>query len=237
MNKRVTEGFVLHRIPYRESSLLVDLFCAGSGLVRGVAKGVRGTKSDRKSLLQPFQCLEITLSGRNELKNIGRVESTFVRYQLANQPMFCAMYMNELLCRALPKDMPADVLYMLYQTTLRDFADLPESPERQQIEALLRNFELELLLDLGFLPDLAYCADDSTPIEVDCYYALQAEGGFVPVSSVQRDSFYGRDILAMAEKDWYAESLLTAKRFMRTALIPVIGDKPLRSRELFGGVK
>ncbi|MDM7861817.1 DNA repair protein RecO [Alteromonas sp. ASW11-36] len=237
MNKQVTEGFVLHRIPYRESSLLVDVFCAVNGMIRGVAKGVRGTKSDRKSLLQPFQCLEITLSGRNELKNIGRVESTSVRYQLANQPLFCAMYLNELLCRALPNDLPCEGIYALYQETLEALAELPQVPPRSDIEALLRNFELELLLDLGFLPDLAYCADNTTAIGADGYYALQAEAGFTPLDSNQPDGFHGKDILAIAARDWHQSSLLTAKRFMRTALVPLIGTKPLRSRELFGGVK
>ena len=126
---------------------------------------------------------------------------------------------------------------MLYQATLQALADLSESPSKQDVEALLRNFELELLLDLGFLPDLAYCADNTTPIDADGYYALQAEGGFMPVNQTQRDGFNGKDILAMAAKDWQANSLLTAKRFMRTALLPVIGSKPLRTRELFGGVK
>ena len=69
-------GFLLHRRAYRETSFLVNLFTVENGKVSAIVKGVRGSKSDKKSLLQPFQPLLIGVSGRYELKNLQQVEST-----------------------------------------------------------------------------------------------------------------------------------------------------------------
>ncbi|HAB79405.1 MAG TPA: DNA repair protein RecO, partial [Glaciecola sp.] len=62
-------GFVLHRRPYQETSFLVDMFTHELGKIRCVARGMRSAKSDRKSVLQPFQSVTCELSGKGELKS------------------------------------------------------------------------------------------------------------------------------------------------------------------------
>ena len=48
------EGYVLHRMPYRETSLLIDVFSESMGIVRGVAKGVRGSKLTARAYCNLF---------------------------------------------------------------------------------------------------------------------------------------------------------------------------------------
>lgn len=68
MNNEWLNAYVLHRRPYREASYIVDFFTLEEGRVSAVAKGVKNSKSDKKSLLQPFQHLRLQLSGKSELK-------------------------------------------------------------------------------------------------------------------------------------------------------------------------
>ncbi|PKM22437.1 MAG: DNA repair protein RecO, partial [Gammaproteobacteria bacterium HGW-Gammaproteobacteria-14] len=63
-------GWVLHRRPYRNSSLILDLFCVKLGRVSAVIRG-----GQRNPLLQSFQPLQLQLRGRNELRTLMAVEA------------------------------------------------------------------------------------------------------------------------------------------------------------------
>ena len=123
-------------------------------------------------------------------------------------------------------------------------------PGFDQTEMLLRRFELDLLDALGLLPDLAHCAVDGEPVDVDAVYrfdALRAQAtriGFgsardqlsksAPASVPHTQTVSGLTLLALAERDLSDVSLLPeTKRIMRLLLQIHLGDQPLRSRELF----
>ena len=57
-------GFVLHRRPYSETSLLVDLFTEETGRLTVIAKGARAKRSAWKSVLQPFTPLHYLYNRR-----------------------------------------------------------------------------------------------------------------------------------------------------------------------------
>ena len=61
-------GFILHTIPYRETSLLVDIFTLNYGRLRCVAKGFR--KPNKKGIaktLFPYTEHHFQWQGRGEL--------------------------------------------------------------------------------------------------------------------------------------------------------------------------
>jgi DNA repair protein RecO (recombination protein O) len=43
----------------------------------------------------------------------------------------------------------------------------------------------------------------------------------------------GQDILAIDNDEWHVDSLKAAKKISRIAMRPIVGDKPIKSRELF----
>ena len=69
-------GFVLHRRPYSETSLLVDLFTEETGRLTVIAKGARAKRSAWKSVLQPFTPLLLRWSGKGALKTLTKAESS-----------------------------------------------------------------------------------------------------------------------------------------------------------------
>lgn len=234
MNKEIYDGYVLHTRPYRETSLIVDFFTMQNGRVSAVAKGARGGKSDRKSLLQPLQALNFELSGRSSLRNLGRIESTANSFKLSQQSLFCLFYLNELLNRALPESEVFRRLFQQYEHSLQHLQAMSTpSAQLSDLEPVLRSFEFVLLEELGYLPDFSYDAQNNTEIVPDKSYSLINELGFVACDKTQELGIRGQDILAINNNDWQLDSLKAAKKISRIAMRPVIGDKPIKSRELF----
>lgn len=225
------DGFVLHSRPYRETSALVDLFCEQIGKVSVVAKGVRGKKNAKKSILQLFQPLQFSLSGKGELKNLGHTEACGKAYRLSGNSLFSAMYLNELLNRLLLKEFPYPEIYNLYCQTLTHLMT-------QDIEPLLREFEFGLLNSLGYGIDFSAEWQNDRAIDASNYYAFVSEHGWQLLDNnhQHRHCFHGADLLAISELQWQPASLLAAKKITRMALHPLLGDKPLKSRELFSRI-
>lgn len=221
-------AYVLHRRPYRETSFIVDFFCLELGRVSAVARGVRSAKSDRRSLLQPFQALRIQLSGKGDLKNLTQLESQGAMRMLVGDALYCALYVNELTNRVLPAGIEAAELYGAYGNALQGL----QQPEFHA-EYILRHYELALLQELGVMPDFTSDASSGDDIIASFHYELIPELGFCVVKQPSRLSFTGEELLLLAAQDFSESGLRAAKRLCRLALHPYIGDKPLKSRELF----
>lgn len=228
MHQNWLNAHVLHRRPYRETSFIVDFFTAELGRVSAVAKGVRSAKSDRRSLLQPFQALRIQLSGKSDLKNLIQLESAGTMTSLQGVNLYCAFYVNELTNRVLPTGVETPDLYHHYGETLLGLKQNPDSPEQ-----VLRQYELALLQELGVMPDFTLEADTQQAISPHSTYELIPEMGLCAVKVSSSRSFTGAELLALSQGEFDPVSLAAAKRLCRIALKPFLGEKPLKSRELF----
>jgi DNA repair protein RecO (recombination protein O) len=222
-------GFVLHRRLYRETSYLTDLFTLELGKISAVARGVRGNKGDKKSLLQSFQPLLLSISGKHELRNLHQLESAGSRLQLVGHQLFSAMYLNELLNRLLPMEVPHPELFLSYQQSLQWLANGGD------IEPCLREFELSLLDDMGYGIDLTQEYESGETVEPNVDYCLVLESGIrrIDDSALGTNRFSGEALLQVSNNLWTPNSLQCAKRITRMALSPLLGRKPLKSRELF----
>ncbi|MEE3169526.1 MAG: DNA repair protein RecO, partial [Pseudomonadota bacterium] len=67
-------AYVLHRRPWRETSLLVDVFTLNHGRMTVIARGASSAKSPLKAQLQPFQPLMLDWTGRGDLKTLTQVD-------------------------------------------------------------------------------------------------------------------------------------------------------------------
>ena len=57
-------GFILHSRSYRETSVILEVFTQGFGRDGLVARGARRPRSAMRGLLNPFQPLRLSWSGR-----------------------------------------------------------------------------------------------------------------------------------------------------------------------------
>ena len=67
-------AFILHRRPYRDSSLLLEALSMEHGRLGLVARGAAGPRSRLRGLLQPFVPLLLSWSGAGDLVTLTGAE-------------------------------------------------------------------------------------------------------------------------------------------------------------------
>ena len=217
-------AYFLHTRPYRETSVLADLFTAEVGRVGGIWRGGRRAKRSAPQLFQP---LLVDMQGSGELKTLRQIEPAGPALMLAGNALFSGFYLNELLNRLLPRDEVQSGLFMSYGQVLGELA------EGAMVESRLRYFEQQLLETLGFSIDYTHDAQTGSMVVESLYYDFHPERGFSRVSSGQV-GFSGALLLQLAQRDVESpQSLLALKQIHRCALARLLGNKPLKSRELF----
>ena len=228
-------GFVIHQRPYKNTSMIVDVFTRDYGRISLVAKAVKQAKSSLKSILHPFQLLQVSWVRRSDLGTLTQAEivSTPTEY-LANR-LYAAFYLNELLMRVLTPNDPATGVFSLYENALKNLLDA------EKIEVILRIFEKDLLQTLGYEIQLIEEADTHQPISREKLYQFTPEYGFTSIDNTIESSsivFQGDHLLAFHENNLMdAEVLRTAHRITYINLKRLLGDKPLKSRELLSAFR
>src|SRR5580692_7596125 len=70
----LARAYILHSLPYRDTSRILEVFTREQGRVSVFARGVRGPKARLASLLQPFQPLLLSFSSRGEAAQLMSAE-------------------------------------------------------------------------------------------------------------------------------------------------------------------
>ncbi|MDX1735229.1 MAG: DNA repair protein RecO [Halioglobus sp.] len=232
MAVRLQPSYILHSRPYRDSSLIVEAFTAEHGRISLVAKGVRATTRRRggRAALQPFLPLLLSFSGRGELKTLTASEPAGVACTLKGEKVYSALYLNELLVRLLHRHDPHPALFAAYSQALTSLAGDSEP------DVALRRFELCLLDELGYSPDLTRDYGDGRPVDALRWYRYVDGHGVQALPSDQEDvagAYLGSHLLAIARGEFGGDVRPEAKRLLRLVLREHLGEQPLRSRELF----
>ena len=221
-------AFVLHRRPLRETSLVLDLLTRDHGRIGVVARAARGGTRSLAGACQPVRPLLVAWSGRGELKTLVRAEPGGSFAAIAGERLYSALYVNEMLVRALAAHDAHPVIFDAYARLLPALAD-------DEVEPRLREFELMLLSELGYALDFGCDAASGAVLEPQAPYAFQPGHGFLQAAqSVEERTYPGWTLAAIGRGD-FSDALTRryAKRLLREALAPVLGERPLRSREYF----
>ncbi len=222
--------YVLHTYPFKETSLVVELFAHGFGRVATTAKGARRPRSAMRGMLQSFQPMLATWSGKLELKTLHGLEWGGGLLMLQGEALMCGFYMNELLLRLLPREDPHEALFEYYSATLKTLA------KEKDLATTLRRFELKLLQELGYAIPLSV-DNNSLPILEEGNYRYEAEIGAIRISNASRSqsgiSLAGKTLINMEKDDYsHMQTQQQSKQLMRYLLAHHLGDKPLHTRQL-----
>lgn len=224
-------GWVIHRRPWRESSLLVEFFAREQGRVGLVAKGARSARSAWRGLAEPFTPLVASWSRRGDMGTLTSLESAGPRHVLAGRALWCGLYVNELLLRLLQRDDPHPGVFDACRIVFRGLA---VGEEAQSL--LLRRFELALLQGMGVAPDFRFDAASGQAIEPGGLYHLQPEVGFVPVGRSGAGVFSGAAIVAIeAGSTDDRETAREMRELMRMLIDHHLAGRELASRRLLAG--
>lgn len=223
-------AYVLHRRPWRETSLLVDVFTLNHGRMTVIARGASSTKSPLKAQLQPFQPLMLDWTGRGDLKTLTQVDVRHGPALTRTLALYSGLYLNELLQRVLPVADPHPTLFAAYIEALEQLSQAAD------VEPVLRHFEHVFASALGydFAWDLA--TDTGQPVEPGGQYCYDPEQGIVatPGPGVRLQNLPGQVLQALAGGDLQSEPCRRmAKRVMRVLVDYLLQGRPLNSRSLF----
>ena len=221
----LTPAFLIHRRMYQDSSLLLDFFTCHYGKIRLVGRGARNNKTS----LQMFQRLNISFKGRSDLKNLTNWEFSDQPRRFLGNNLVLAIYTNELLSRLLPEGEKHQKVFDGYWNYLGKINKQSDTEK----EYSLRLFENLLLEELGY--GLEFNKDSSErPIDCKLKYQFQEHNGFV----VKADGNIPGEVLLMVDDEGNnhrlsVDHLAILKKINRKRLRSILGEKPLKSRELF----
>ena len=220
-------GFVLHSYPYKETSLIVEVFARDHGRVPLMAKGAKRPHSKLRGVLQTFQPLQLAWSGKSEVRTLVSAEWVGGLLPLERAALLCGFYLNELLVKLLARDDPHPQLFDHYIAALNQLAhDEPAA-------IVLRKFELALLKETGVAGSLVSLPGDRH-VEPDQVYVFDPERG--PREAVASDtapSVSGKTLLDMEVGDYSDPATQQQSKFlMRHLLGHHLGGMPLNTRQI-----
>lgn len=236
-------AFVLHNYPYRETSLVLEVFTQNHGRVALVARGARRPRSALRGVLLAFQPLLLSWAGRSELRTLHKAEWRGGLPQLKGIALLCGFYLNELMVKLLPRDDPHEVLYQTYFDTLHALSNGADHA------ATLRRFEKRLLKELGYALTLDYDVASGEPIDPGHSYQYLIERGPVRItlgaansvgstrgaygSTENRLELTGLTLLDMLGDDYSNPvTMQQSKALMRMLINHYLGSQTLNTRQL-----
>jgi len=222
-------AFVLHSYPFRETSLILDVFSRRHGRMAIVARGARRPRSILRGVLMNFQPLLLSWFGKGEVRTLHSAEWQGGQPYLQGTALMCGFYLNELLLNLLARDDPHEQLFDYYRATLYRLANEADHA------ATLRCFEKHLLQELGYALVLDREAGSAKPIQPELCYRYVVEQGALADNNNESAGFpvFGKTLLDMAA-DEYADPATAqqSKQLMRILLNHHLGGKLLHTREL-----
>lgn len=227
---RVTSqpGFVLHSYPYKETSLIVEVFARDYGRVPLIAKGAKRPHSQLRGVLQTFQPLQLSWSGKSEIRTLVSAEWVGGLLPLERSALLCGFYLNELLVKLLARDDPHPALFDHYVAALNQLAhDEPAT-------IVLRKFELALLKETGVAGNLGRLVATGEAVVADQNYVIDPErGARLAMVSDTAPVVSGKTLLDM-EAGNYADSATQqqSKFLMRHLLSHHLNGMPLNTRQI-----
>ncbi len=241
-------AFVLHRRPFGEKDLWLELWTRAHGKLPVIAHRVRSAA--RQSELVPFAPLRVWTRGRSEMASLKEWEVLQPRGPLAGRHSLTGLYLNELLYRALPRGEAEPALFDHYSDLLDLLHSQPAAapaPERASesgpiaIETGLRRLELGLLATLGYGLQLSQTSSGQA-VQLDARYVVDLDGGIRTLGDGPWTGELLLSLVDLLQSDGPAampsmELRREQRRLLRSLLQQMLGDRPLASWAMVRGWK
>lgn len=232
-------GWILHRRDFRDSSQIIDVLTRDFGRIALVARGVKRPKSRYRGVLQPFTPLLLSwVTGRGELATMTGAEilqgdaALPATAALRDTALLAGFYVNELILKLTHRFDPQPAVFGDYQRCLGRLA------AGEPVAAVLRDFELDLLDELGF--GLAFDRDARSGASIDpggAYHVVLDEGPRL-ADAADEDTVPGEALLAISRRDWSQASVRqVARRLLARAIDRLLDGKSLRTRRVLRELK
>ena len=225
-------GYLLHHRPWRDTSRILEVLTREHGRLTLFARGVRGANAKLAPVLQPFQLLLLSWSGRGEAPQLTAAERAAAASPLPQDRLLAAFYLNELLLKLTTPHDALPELFDHYHGTLEQLRG------GTPLEPVLRVFEKRLLEVLGYGLDLSTEARSGLPLEPGAYYDFHPGVGLLPARGAAASALRGHSLLSLARESLREErELEDARRVLQAALGACLEGRPLTTRQVARAMK
>lgn len=224
-------AYVLHHRPYRDTSRILELFTRDHGRVSVFARGARGGGKAGASLLpilQPFNRLLVSWSGRGEAGQLTGAEFDGAMTPLPADRLVHGFYLNELLLKLFARHDSHPDVFALYARTMAQL-------KLEDAIRPLRLFEKRLLEAIGYGLALERDAQDGTQLDPVASYHYRMEQGPVRVEGVAESTvvYSGATLLSLGREELSDPAVCAdARRLLRAALDRCLDGRELRTRQV-----
>ena len=158
-----TAAIVLRRLHYGETDNILTLYSPDKGRFSAIAKGARKAISRLSGATEALTCTRFGLATGKSLEIVTQVEvqESFSALRQDLTRLAHGLYLADLVDHAVEDHAPNPLLYEMLLVGLRQTQTLTPP------ELAARWFEVQLLGDLGYAPNLAECAVCRTPLPGD----------------------------------------------------------------------
>lgn len=178
-NNFVTDAINLKSYNLSEADKIIVMYSKDKGLIKGVAKGVKKTKSKLGARMDLLAANTVMLHKGKNLDTICQAEAlnTFKKTRTDLDKIFYSMYVTEIVSNfGVEEDPSASAIYELLYKTLDSIAN---SQNKIEIMLSVIKFQLKIMIESGFSIELDNCLCCHNDIENDTMYFVPNLGGII----------------------------------------------------------
>jgi DNA repair protein RecO (recombination protein O) len=156
-------GIVIRRTAFGETDNILALYTREYGRIAAIAKGARKPLSRLSGASEMLTCSRFCLASGKGMPVVtqAEVKNSFPRLRKELPRLASGLYFAELLSRFVADEDPIEDLFVLLRASLLLMERVP-SPDTGA-----RWFELRLMDEVGYAPDLSACAVCGETVDVD----------------------------------------------------------------------
>lgn len=170
-----TEAIIIKKTKLREADVIFTLYTPHLGKIQAFAKSVRKTKSKMAGHLELLTYSQVSLARGRNLDTItgSQTINSFLPLKSDLWLTSCGLYVIELVNQFTPDGVASPSLFQLLLATMEQ---LCRTGNR---DLALRYFELHLLSEVGYQPQLHHCVSCRKPLEPVVNSFSPASGGML----------------------------------------------------------
>jgi len=156
-----TEAVIIKKTKLKEADNILTLYTPHLGKIQGIAKGVRRTKAKLAGHLELLTHSQVSFARGRNLDTITGAQTinTFLPLKSDLWLTSCALYAIELINQFTPEHVENHPLFQLLLETM-EYLCQPTSKD-----LALRYFEIHLLNNVGYRPQLQQCVTCRSPLQ------------------------------------------------------------------------
>ena len=228
-------AYILNRRPFRDSSLLLDIFSEDFGRICCVARPAKKRGKVVKGNTEPFRYLHIQWLGKGDVQTLTEADERG-RHSIPASELMLGLYINELILLFTKQHEPHPELFNAYKYTLHKIGD---SHINRQI---LMRFELFLLQSLDYSIDADKDSEELKKLVISkSYFYFSKEDGLLleQEKSINTQPYQMQKILISAELLLALQDIQNMQkshwkelRIFLDKVFNALASRPINSRKL-----